>query len=320
MWKAGHSKNFLEPHCGWGVIIHPQQISFSLPRKGKRPADTFLKKQCASAEGHPLVLCSGIWYLATDLLLCISWLDHPEPSCTKGTEELKSVLPGNRCQLRSLEKGRKRRNFSLELLTQVRCWDGPSLSKSLLFFCFPSSYFLEVFLCVCRQKHGGKSWAELTWITGGCGKAALPLAREMSCSHQAVKWQTWKLHLQFSSRDQKLLLAFSFSRRSLHSLLSPQFFSLLPVTLYRGAGGRNDRERLLSLSPTLSIQYTRPFCFGLFQKQDPVEPSVPAAQFGHSWQQAAGSGLSFQRLRTGACQTCFAWATTESLLLYFSLV
>lgn len=54
-------------------------------------------------------------------------------------------------------------------------------------------------------------------------------------------------------------------------------FLIAPVTLYRGAGVKNEREGLLSLSLTLSMQYTRPLCCGLFQKQGLVEPSIPAA-------------------------------------------
>lgn len=71
-----------------------------------------------------LLLCaqaSDIWQLIC-FFVCPSWIIMC-PFCTKGTEELKSVLPGNRWQLTSLEKGRNgTRNISLELLTQVECW------------------------------------------------------------------------------------------------------------------------------------------------------------------------------------------------------
>lgn len=111
--------------------------------------------------------------------------------------------------------------------------------------------------------------------TGACGKATLSLKERKVLLPPGSEMTNVKAPLPIypQSQSPKVAVVFVFSRRCLHSLLSPWFFPLLPVSFYAVAGGRNDRERLLSLSPALSsMQYTKPFCFGLLQKQDLLEP------------------------------------------------
>lgn len=152
----------------WLKGYHPSpadQIFF--PKESKKTSRQDPEKQHASEERRQvsliLLLCaqaSDIWKLIC-FFVCPDWVIL-WPSCTKGTE-LKSVLAGNRCQLKSLEKGSKEaRNIPLELLTQVECWRWSQsfLKPSVLLF--PKQLLPWSFFCVCPGKNmRGRSWAEL---------------------------------------------------------------------------------------------------------------------------------------------------------------